>query len=178
MDLLKIEFVSTSSQIRLVKEAERHHKEQMRGLNRKFPKKHELDMPAPEPSTAMLKAATWAQNQDEITVNIAIQREHDAFWGMERFRKNILRKHARNVHLARNFLSGKAYDVVEAKSNEDPNFDVIEVMVFNNLDHINHDPRDVKQRFEQWVQEGTRHPRTGKRWWTKEQQEAEKAKKG
>lgn len=66
-------------------------------------------------------------------------------------RRNDLRKTQRHMLLAYAFLRGYDYFEVEDDTKSYPNFDRVEKFVFNYMrDDL--DPREIKQRLEEWVQ--------------------------
>lgn len=167
MNLLKLEAETVAFQIRRTREKERHFLGNARALKGTFAlsKKHTKDQPKPEDTPKpdwVLKAEEWAK-KNLAEAKAAIDHDYDVYWGLTHFRKNELRKHARCVHLALTFLKAQPLERAEATNYTDPDFETIEKMVFMfGLEDEGVDPRTVKQHFEQWVQEGTRHPKKSK----------------
>lgn len=156
MELLKIEAKTTTLQIKMVREKERSTITRARDMMGVYPRRHKLGQEEPKAPERVIKAETWAlANKAEAQKEIDLA--YERYWGLTHFRKNVLRKHARNVHLALTFLKGQPLEHAEKTNHTDADFEEIEKIVFTFGLEGEHDPRTLKQQFERWTQEGTRH---------------------
>lgn len=76
---------------------------------------------------------------------------YDLYQNLRQKRVVELRRVQRHLLLAYAFLRGFAYSGVEQSSYEKPDFDEIELQVFKHMPE-DADPREVKQKFEEWAQ--------------------------
>lgn len=86
------------------------------------------------------------------------QNEQDKFYSiyqnLRHRRTHELRKRAREVFLAYAFFRGDEYKHIEEKTHNLHNdiWENVEKIIFSWINTKEHDPRDVKQRYEEWVQ--------------------------
>lgn len=145
IEYLKVKSASLAAESRIIRRRERHTLANARALSGIFSVRHKKDEPHPE----MPEKTKRASALDDAAQKA--QEAYDLFWGLTHHRKNVVRKEARDTHIALHFLKGKPYDSVEEFAHSQPNWDNIERMVLKYSDKD--DPRVVKQRFEQWLQE-------------------------
>lgn len=144
MLFLKLKLNTLIFETRIIKKKERHTLENARGLSGIFRTKHNKDENPPKVTEKELRASHFGiDNPDEA------QKAYDLYWGLTHHRKNIVRKEARDTHIALAFLRGQDYFSVEQRRYSDPDFNNVERMV---LKYGEGDPRELKQRFEEWVQ--------------------------
>lgn len=149
---IKTQIVAMNYQSKETRKKERSCLKNARQLSGYHSAKHGPDQPRPEIPKKTLIAMELPDAKTEA------EKKYEEFWGLSRFRKNILRKELRNTYLAYAFLKGRLYSEVELERYTDPNWDYIEQIVFS---YTEDDPRDVKQRFEEWVQTAKKTPRIG-----------------
>lgn len=149
---LQVKLSTLAHEARSIRQKERHFLDIGRGLKGIFNQSHTpediVNRTLPERSKKQKARLAWADNNPEEALTEE-QKAYEAFWGLQHHRKNTVRKEARDTHIALGFLRGHDYDKMEAFTYSSPRWDNIERMV---LKYSEDDPRDVKQRFEEWVQ--------------------------
>lgn len=93
---------------------------------------------------------------DEATENAKKSEDfYNVFQNLRHRRVNELRREQRINFLAYGFINGLPYSKIEDPKlvHEEADFDKIERVIFRNIDADVTDPREIKQKFEQWVQE-------------------------
>jgi hypothetical protein len=87
-----------------------------------------------------------AQEETDVNYNI--------YQNLRHRRTHELRKRAREVFLAYAFFRGDDYSKIETKTHNLHNdiWENVEKIIFSWINSKEHDPRDVKQRYEEWVQ--------------------------
>lgn len=144
IEYLKVKSASLAAESRIIRKRERHTLANARALSGIYDYRHKKDEPRPE-MPKKTERASILEGAD------AKAREaYDLFWGLTHHRKNVVRKEARDTHIALHFLKGKPYDTVEDFAYSQPNWDNIERMVLQYSE--GESPQDIKQRFEEWVQ--------------------------
>lgn len=146
---LKVQVKALAHEAKTLKQAERHTLARGRALKGKVNRKHAKGETPAAPSEENLKMFAWAKGHPEEAI-IQADEAYVRYWGLTHYRKNVVRKEARSTHLAYGFLRGHNYDEIEFGSYEKPDWTRIEQLAV--IWAENEDPRDVKQRFEEWYQ--------------------------
>jgi hypothetical protein len=149
IEYLKVKAVTLAFETRVIRKRERHTLANARTLAGIYSRRHTLGSVRPEMPVKIEKALAH-ENSRELS-----DEAYTLFWGLQHHRKNVVRKEARDTHVALHFLRGKPYSTVEAFAYSRPNWDNIERMILTYSE--GEDPRDVKQRFEQWHQTAAIH---------------------
>lgn len=144
IEYLKVKSASLAAESRIIRKRERHTLANARALSGIYSIKHDKDQIRPE----MPEKVARAEKIEDAAKKS--QEAYDLFWGLTHHRKNVVRKEARDTHIALHFLKGKPYDTVEGFAYSQPNWDNIERMV---LQYSDESPQAIKQRFEEWVQQ-------------------------
>lgn len=144
LEFLKVKLFALGAESRFISKKERHFLNNARALSGSFSKKHQLDAPKPE-KPAKVQRAEALEDAKELA-----QRDYDIFWGLQHHRKNVVRKEARDTHIAYCFLRGRAFEDIERTRYTNPDWKNIERMV---LTFGEVDERILKQQFEEWVQQ-------------------------
>lgn len=101
-----------------------------------------------------------AREEEETDESKEDKTRSDAFYSLYQNlrmkRVHELRKRQRNMFLVYGFLRGWDYADLEDIAYSKPDFDLIERMIFDWMPDF-FDPREIKQQFEQWVQEANEH---------------------
>jgi hypothetical protein len=145
---LKIKAATLTFESKAIRNKERHTLANARALAGIYRKKHgpeEEPVSMPEKTRRALATENSAQMAEEA---------YDLFWGLQHHRKNVVRKEARDTHIALHFLRGKSYSTVEHLAFSQPDWDNIERMI---LTYAEEDPRVIKQRYEEWCQDAEAH---------------------
>jgi hypothetical protein len=94
----------------------------------------------------------YGMTEKQATRSIAqFERSRTKARSLRRHRTMDVRRESRDTCLAIGFLKGRSYKQMEPISYTQPRWGKVEAMVIR---HAGMDARVVKQRFEQWVQEG------------------------
>lgn len=146
---LKVKAATLAFEAQTIRNHERHTLANARALAGRYSRRHNKEHELPVMPVKTEKALAL---EDSATKS---QEAYDKFWGLQHHRKNVVRKEARDTHIALHFLKGKPYETVEIKAYNQPDWDNIERMVIK----YNHgeDPRVVKQRLEEWFQEAEKY---------------------
>lgn len=133
---------------KLIRRKERHYLTNARALSGRYVKKHRKGEERPAKPEKVLRAEAIENAVDKA------REDYEKFWGLEHHRKHVLRKEARDTHLALNFLRGREFKECEIKRYTDPDFDNIQRMIIR-LGGLTKDYMEQNktiQRFEEWVQ--------------------------
>ncbi len=145
---LQVKLGTLAFEARHIRLKERHYLTRGRNLKGRFDRSHNKEGFVPERTKKQSLARIWALDNPEEALSEE-QKAYEAFWGLQHHRKNTVRKEARDTHIALGFLRGHKYDRMEAFAYTSPRWNNIERMV---LKYSEDDPREIKQRFEEWVQ--------------------------
>lgn len=141
---LKIKRNTLAFEAQEIRNYERHTLANGRALAGRYHRKHDKDEEVPKMPPKTEKALALEESARKS------QEAYDLFWGLQHHRKNVVRKEARDTHIALHFLKGGDYSVIERKAYQQPNWDNIERMVLKYAE--DEDIRITKQRFEEWCQ--------------------------
>ena len=153
-EILKSEASALRHQTLFLKEKERHYLNNARYVSGKYSKKHQKDELRPEMSEHQVQICL----RYGLDSNTAI-RDYEKYWNIAHSRKNVVRKMARDVHLALAFLRGTHPLAVERTKKENPNWRRIEGLV---VEFGEEDERILLQRLAEWKDAGN-YPPVGKK---------------
>lgn len=143
IDFLKVKSASLAAETRIIRKRERHILANARALAGIYDYRHKKDDPRPEMPEKVHRAMTLADAAQKS------KEAYDLFWGLTHHNKNVVRKEARDTHIALHFLRDKPYATVEDYAHSQPDWDNIERMV---LKYGEGDPRNLSQRFAEWCE--------------------------
>lgn len=143
IDFLKVKSASLAAETRIIRKRERHTLANARALAGIYDYKHRKDEPRPEMPEKVHRAMSLENAAQKA------KEAYDLFWGLTHHTKNIVRKEARDTHVALHFLRRKPYATVEDFAYSQPDWDNIERMV---LKYGEDDPRELSQRFAEWCE--------------------------
>lgn len=149
LEYLKIKRDTLETETLLIKERERHYVNNARALKGKYPKRHQKGTDKPDIPQRTLKAM---EVEDAAA---KAKRDYEIFWGLHNHRINVVRKEARDTHLALNFLRGNKFSEVEQIRYSNPNFDNIIRMVVK-YNETEEDERVIRQRLAEWIDEAVK----------------------
>lgn len=171
-DVLKTEVATLVRQSIDIRQKERHYLTNARELRGIYPKKHGLDpngksiyvdnveirvgerTPLTPRQVRKMEARKNLKDRKQQA-----DRDHGEWWGLQHFRKNVIRKRARALNLALAFLRGKAALDVERIKRENPDWDEI----FHWIEvYSEEDAQILAQRFQAWKDAGN-YPPLGKK---------------
>jgi len=116
---LKIKLKSLTAEARIIKKEEGKLKRFIDFLNERPHKKHKKDEKKPEPRVFKLP-----ENAKELLDNAYLDR-----WNLRDHRRAVLRREARNTHLAYGAIRGIPYSEMESKAFNFPDLKEVERMV-------------------------------------------------
>lgn len=157
---LRNKIASLVWEVKHIKELEKHHLANGRGLRGvfMFSKKHPKGKfpPVPDETSKEYKKFKrqddWGdQVNDPEVLQKAVNTEYYKFWGLERYRKNELRPELRHSHLALGFLRDLSYSRIESAGCYIlPDFDRVERMVKKFTEE---DRDDWHPKFTKWKED-------------------------
>lgn len=144
LEFIKIKRRALLNETLDIKGRERHYLQNARALRGIFSKRHGLDEPVPEMPEHTARASKVEEAEDKA------RRDYDLFWGLHHHRQNVVRKEARDIHIAYCFLKGRDFEQIEQSRYTNPDWKNIERMVLTFGSGI--DQRILQQQFAEWLE--------------------------
>lgn len=151
---LKVKIKSLAAEARVIRTEENKALSRARAFKGKYRKRHDVESHKPEKPAWVLRFEKYGEAKETS------ETEYEKFWGLKRHRINVVRKEARDSHIAYGFLRGREYQNIEQSRYIDPDWKNIEriVLRFNSGDI---EEQVILQRFAEWLENAKATPRIG-----------------